>query len=64
VELIDLLQICVVDALTAGNGSRRFTRDFIGAGPWTVASIITSRVLCLTLKQKKDRRLGNGGPFP
>ncbi len=41
-ELVDLLQICVVDALTSGNGSRRFTRDFIGAGPWTVASIITS----------------------
>ena len=40
--MVVLLQICVVDALTAGNGSRRFTRDFIGAGPWTVASIVTS----------------------
>ncbi len=63
-----ILQICVVDALTSGNGSRRFTRDFIGAGPWTVASIITSlankRVSCHIFRAedflgKKDSILSN-----
>ncbi len=67
-ELVDLLQICMVDALTSGNGSRRFTRDFIGAGPWTVASLIASltsnRVTCRIFRaedflNKVDSLLGN-----
>ncbi|OLS13998.1 MAG: hypothetical protein RBG13Loki_2394 [Promethearchaeota archaeon CR_4] len=55
--MVILLQICVIDALTAGTGSRRFTRDFIGSGPWTVASIITSltnsQVICLIFRAEQ-----------
>lgn len=46
-------QILVVDALGAGSGRRKFTRDFIGAGPRTVAgslefsdrSKVTARIM-------------------
>lgn len=34
------MQVLVVDCLTAGEGKRRFTRDFIGAGPRTIAGFI------------------------
>ena len=36
------MQILICDALTCGDGERSLTRDFIGAGPRTVASVLYS----------------------
>jgi len=52
-----VLHVCVVDALTAGNGNRRFTRDFIGAGPSTVATLlgyINQGQISCTIRRAED----------
>ncbi|MHA1732853.1 MAG: B12-binding domain-containing radical SAM protein [Promethearchaeota archaeon] len=38
----DVQRVLVVDALASGTGRRRFTRDFIGAGPRAVAGLLES----------------------